>query len=63
MFLACFKDWRPFLNVGERGTITVIAADRAQARTIMRYVKGLLKLVPMLRQLIENERVESIDLD
>ena len=62
VFLACFKDWRPYLNVGERGTITVIAADRAQARTIMRYVKGLLHLVPMLSQLIEKERVESIDL-
>ena len=62
VFLAAFKDWRPYLNVGERGTITVIAADRAQARTIMRYVKGLLHLVPMLSQLIESEKVESIDL-
>ena len=62
VFLACFKDWRPYLNVGERGTITVIAADRSQARTIMRYVKGLLKMVPMLNQLIEHERVESVDL-
>ena len=59
VFLACFKDWSPFLGVGERGTITVIAADRKQARTIMRYVKGLLYLVPMLRQLIEAERLEG----
>ena len=62
VFLACFKDWRPYLGVGERGTIIVIAADRKQARTIMRYVKGLLHLVPMLRQLIEAERLEGIDL-
>ena len=62
VFLACFRDWRPHLGVGERGTITVIAADRKQARTIMRYVKGLLNLVPMLRQLIDAERVEGIDL-
>ena len=62
VFLACFKDWDPYLGVGERGTITVIAADRSQARTIMRYVKALLQLVPMLKQLIEAERVESIDL-
>jgi hypothetical protein len=40
----------------------VIAADRKQARVIMRYVKGLLKLVPMLRALVEAERAESIDL-
>lgn len=62
VFLAALFDWRPYLGVGERGTIMVIAADRKQARVIMRYVKGLLHLVPMLKQLIEAERVESIDL-
>ena len=40
----------------------IIAADRKQARVIMRYVKGLLDTVPMLRQLIEAERQEGIDL-
>ena len=43
VFLAAFKDWRPFLGPGERGTIMVIAADKRQARTIMRYVTGLLR--------------------
>ena len=62
VFLASFRDWRPYLGPGERGTIMVIAADRKQARVIMRYVKGLFELVPMLRQLIEAERVEGIDL-
>ena len=62
VFLACFKDWTPYLGIGERGTITVIAVDRKQARTIMRYVKGLLYLAPMLKQLIEAERLEGIDL-
>ncbi len=62
VFLAAFKDWRPYLGPGERGTIMIIAADRKQARTIMRYVKGLLGAVPMLAQLIEAERVESVDL-
>jgi hypothetical protein len=28
VFLACFKDWRPFLGPGEYGTIMVIAEDR-----------------------------------
>ena len=40
VFLAAFRDWRPFLGPGERGTIMVIAADRRQARVIMRYVTG-----------------------
>ena len=62
VFLAAFKDWRPYLGPGERGTVMVIAADRKQARVIMRYVKGLLNAVPMLKQLIEAERQESVDL-
>ena len=40
----------------------IIAADRRQARTIMRYVKGLLRSVPMLARTIEAQRTESIDL-
>ena len=62
VFLAAFFDWRPYLGPGERATIMVIAADRRQARTIMRYVRGLLKATPMLAQLIEAERAESLDL-
>ena len=62
VFLAAFTDWRPFLGPGEQATIMIIAADRRQARTIMRYCLGLLKAVPMLKQLIESETRESITL-
>ena len=44
VFLSAFFDWRPYLAVGERGTIMIIAADRKQARVIMRYVRGLAKV-------------------
>jgi hypothetical protein len=62
VFLACFKDWRPFLGPGEIGTVMIVAADRRQARVIMRYVSGLLKAVPMLARKIENTTRESISL-
>jgi Terminase large subunit, T4likevirus-type, N-terminal len=62
VFLAVFRDWRPHLGPGERATIMVIAADRRQARVIMRYVLGLLRAVPMLEHLIESERSEAVDL-
>lgn len=62
VFLACFHDYRRYLQPGERGTIIVVAADRKQARTIMRYIGGLLRGVPMLRRLIESETRESFDL-
>ena len=42
VFLACFKDWRPFLGPGEVGTIMIIAKDRAQARSIKNFISGLL---------------------
>jgi hypothetical protein len=63
VFLATFKDWRPYLGPGERATVMTIAADRKQARVIMRYVKGLLSSVPMLSRLIEGQTPERIDLD
>jgi hypothetical protein len=62
VFLATFRDWRPYLGPGERATVMVIAADRKQARTIMRYCVGLLRSVPMLSPLIEGETQERIDL-
>ena len=62
VFLAAFKDWRPYLGPGEVGTVMVICADRKQARTIMRFALGLLKAVPMLRRQIENVTRESITL-
>src|SRR5262249_26518578 len=62
VFLAAFVDWRKHLGPGERLTIMVIAADRRQARVIMRYCLGLLHCVPMLARIIATERSEGIDL-
>jgi hypothetical protein len=62
VFLACFRSWRPHLGPGERATIMVIATDRKQARTIFRYIRGLLSL-PLLEPLIERETSEIIDLN
>jgi hypothetical protein len=62
IFLAAFKDWRPYLGPNDAGTVMICAADRRQARVIMRYCLGLLRAVPMLRQLIEGETRESIAL-
>lgn len=62
VFLACFRDYRPFLAPGERATIMVIAADRRQARTIVRYVRAMLTGIPMLARTIERETAESFDL-
>ena len=62
VFLATFKDWRRYLGPGECGTVMVIAADRKQARVIMRYAIGLLNAVPMLERQVEGVTRESISL-
>ena len=62
LYLACFRDYRDVLAPGEVGTLPVIAADRRQARTVMRYITGFLDAVPMLRQLVVNRTKETIEL-
>lgn len=62
VFLACFRDYREFLQPGERGVVIVIAADKKQARTILRYVRGMLTRIPMLKRRVERETAESFDL-
>lgn len=61
-FLAAFREYRQHLQPGERATVMVIAADRRQARVILRYVRGLLHGVPMLSQMVERETAEAFDL-
>lgn len=63
VFLACFRDYRPFLGPGETGVVMVTATDRKQARVILRYVTALLNAVPMLATMIERQDSESIDLN
>lgn len=60
VFLACFV--KHTLAPGESGVVMVIAADRKQARVVLRYVLALLRAVPMLARLIENETKEAVEL-
>lgn len=61
--LACFFASREYPRVpGERIYVGVFAPDRKQAGITFRYIVGLLKSVPALAALIENEARDSIDL-
>jgi hypothetical protein len=62
VFLAAFRDYSSILAPGEKGTVMLLAADRRQARVLMRYVVGLLEQVPMLRALVVNRTAESVEL-
>jgi hypothetical protein len=63
VYLACFRDYRAHLAPGAVATIAVIAANRAQARSIFRYIAGLLKAVPMLARMIAEEGAEEVVLN
>jgi hypothetical protein len=62
VFLACFRSYEEFLAPGERGTIMLIASDRRQARSCLRYMAALLKEVPLLAKRIEREVADGFDL-
>ena len=62
VYLACFRDWTGNLAPGERGTILVLATDKKQARTIMRYVRGMIEQVPLLAARIEKLQADEIEL-
>lgn len=64
--LACyeafFNDYSDRLAPGEVATVMVIAADRKQARSVMRYIRGLIESSPMLQQMVIRDNQESIEL-
>jgi hypothetical protein len=63
VYLATFRDYTPYLGAGEIATVAIIATNRMQARTIFRYVTGLLRAVPALARMITEETSDSITLN
>lgn len=63
IFEALLNDHRDKLAPGEVATCMCIAADRKQARAVMRYISGLVNENPMLRRMILRENSEAIEFD
>jgi hypothetical protein len=62
VFVSCFRSYDDVLAPGERGTLMVLAADRRQARTVFRYIDGLISGVAMLARMVESRTAEAIHL-
>jgi len=62
VWTAVSRDWSPFLGPGERATVAVIAADRAQSRVVLRYINGLIDAVPMLARMVTRRTATSVEL-
>ena len=60
VYLATFKSYREHLAPGERATVLVVAVDRRQARVVLRFIRGMLTGIPMLKRMIEREAAECI---
>ncbi len=63
VFLACFGNYDQYLAPGETGVIMLVAADRRQARVLMKYILALLHNVPLLAPVIVKETMESVYLN
>jgi len=61
VFEAAFRDHRSKLAPGEVATVMLLAADRQQARTLLRYIRGLFE-VPMLAKMVKRETAEGMEL-
>jgi hypothetical protein len=61
-WIAAFCDWRQYLAPGEMATVMLIAANRKQARTSMRYLRSLFLEHPMLSQLVVRETDDTLEL-
>jgi hypothetical protein len=62
VYFAFFREYAPYLAPGELATVMVVAADRKQARVVMRFVRGFIRAVPMLSSLVTRETRESVEL-
>ena len=62
VYEAFFRDHRDKLSPGEVATVMLLAADRKQARSVFRYISGLIDSSPMLRALVVRQDKESIEL-
>jgi hypothetical protein len=60
IYVSCFRN-HDYLK-GETGTCMVLAADRRQCRTIMKYILNFMQSVPLLKAQIESTTTESIRL-
>ncbi|WP_245462015.1 hypothetical protein [Shinella sp. JR1-6] len=63
VYLACFFDYEQYLAPGERGTVMIVAADKKQARVILRYIGAMLTKIPMLRAMMLKAEVTANGID
>lgn len=62
VYEAFFNDYSDKLAAGEVATVFVISGDRKQARTVFRYISGMIESSRLLSSMVVRENNESIEL-
>src|SRR5437867_1644169 len=62
VFIACFFSFTEYLTTGERGTVLILAVDKAQAKVVFNYCKGIIETIPALRRMVTAWRADEIEL-
>lgn len=62
VWLACFCDYRKYLDAGEIGVVHVLAADKEQAKGILRYARAFIEKVAMLKRMLIRDTNYGLEL-
>ncbi len=61
IYLAAFREYSHILAPGEVGTIPLIAADRKESRTVLRYISGLINRIAALKEMVVRQTSDAIE--
>jgi hypothetical protein len=62
VFIGCFFSFVEYLTTGERGVVLILAVDKAQAKVVFNYSKGIIEAIPALRRMVTAWRADEIEL-
>jgi hypothetical protein len=51
-----------YLTTGERGMVLILAVDKAQAKVVFNYCRGIINHIPVLRQMVAAWRADEVEL-
>lgn len=63
VYLAAFRDYRPYLAAGERAMIVIVCPDRDQAQNLLRFIEGMFEESKVLSKLIEHQTRDTFELN
>ena len=60
VYLSLFSNFQKYLSPGEKAIVQIIAADRAQARIILNYIKGIFESNKLFAGYVQDDLKEAV---